>query len=244
MSNQRLLLLSNSKNPNQGYLEHAESTIKDFLGSVSRILFVPFAGVRITYDQYTDIVRARFTHMGYEVDGIHRFDDAKEAIMKAEAIAVGGGNTFHLLKEMYEASILDSIRKRVEGGLPYIGWSAGSNVACPTIRTTNDMPIVEPPGFSALSLVPFQINPHYTDYHPPGHQGETRDERLAEFIKANPGIYVVGLREGSMLKVEGDDLKLLGDKPAKIFLSGKDGVEYNGEDSLQFVMSVPQNGNK
>jgi dipeptidase E len=161
--------------------------------------------------------------------------------MNAEAIAVGGGNTFHLLKGMYEADILDAIRDRVRQGMPYMGWSAGSNVACPTIRTTNDMPIVEPPSFNALGLVPFQINPHYTDDHLEGHQGETREERLAEFIRANPGVYVVGLREGSMLRVEGDQLSLLGNKPAKVFLSGKEVIEYSGEDSLQFVMRDSQN---
>jgi len=238
MSERRLLLLSNSRNPDQGYLDHAESAIKDFFGGVKRILFVPFAGVRVTFDQYTDMVRARFEQMGYAVDGIHWFQDMKAAVMKAEAIAVGGGNTFHLLRGMYEADILESIRARVLNGMPYIGWSAGSNVACPTIRTTNDMPIVEPPGFDALRLVPFQINPHYTDYHPPGHQGETRDERLAEFIKANPGVYVVGLRECSKLRVEGDQIRLLGDKSAKVFLSGRDVTEHSGENSLQFVMGA------
>lgn len=239
MSERRLLLLSNSKNPDQGYLDHAETAIKDFLGRIKRVLFVPFAGVRVTYDQYTDTVGARFQQMGYAVDGIHRFLDMKAAVMSAEAIAVGGGNTFHLLRSMYEADIVESIRERVLAGIPYIGWSAGSNVACPTIKTTNDMPIVEPPGFNALQLVPFQINPHYTDYHPPGHQGETRDERLAEFIKANPGVYVVGLREGSILGVEGDQIRLLGDKSTKVFLSGRDATECSGEDSLQFVMGVP-----
>lgn len=237
MPNKRLLLLSNSKNPDQGYLEHAESTIKDFLGNISRVLFVPFAGVRITYDQYTDTVRARFEQMGYALDSIHRYDSFKDAVKDAEAIAVGGGNTFSLLKGLYEADIISAIQERVINGMPYIGWSAGSNVACPTIKTTNDMPITEPPGFAALNLVPFQINPHYTDYHLPGHQGETRDERLAEFVKINPKIYVVGLREGSMLRIESGQLKLLSGKSAKVFLNGRAGVEYSGEDSLQFVMN-------
>ena len=237
MPNKRLLLLSNSKNYGHGYLEHAEGAIKDFLGDkVKKVLFVPFAGVRFSYDDYTSRVRGRFRDMGYGLESVHETSDPRDAVNNAEAIAVGGGNTFHLLKEIYQTGILEPLGERASEGTPYIGWSAGSNVACPTIRTTNDMPIVEPPAFAALGLVPFQINPHYTDFHPEGHQGETREERVAEFIEANPEMYVVGLREGSILRVEGAQLKLLGDKEVRIFLKGRQPSEFGPDESLQFLM--------
>jgi dipeptidase E len=176
--------------------------------------------------------------MGYEVDSVHRAIDPKAAVMKAEAIAVGGGNTFHLLDGLYRNELIEAIRARVRGGTPYIGWSAGSNVACPTIKTTNDMPIVEPPSFSALGLVPFQINPHYLDAHPEGHQGETREERILEFIEANPGVHVIGLREGSILRVEGVDIKLLGSKTARVFIKGREAKEYGPDDPLQSLLAA------
>ncbi|HSE96983.1 MAG TPA: dipeptidase PepE [Blastocatellia bacterium] len=241
MINRRLLLLSNSKNYGQGYLEHAEGHIKEFLGaSISKVLFVPYAGVRVSFDDYSSKVRERFLQMGYGLDPIHRLGDVRAAVMNAEAIAVGGGNTFHLLRGLYENGLLEIIRSCVSEGMPYIGWSAGSNVACPTIRTTNDMPIVEPPGFGAIDLVPFQINPHYLDQHPEGHQGETREERILEFIEANPGVYVIGLREGSLLRIEGDDIELLGSKAARIFYKGTEAKEYGAGDSLGFLLKKPE----
>jgi len=238
MSRKRLLLLSNSINYGQEFLEHAGSDIRDFLGAkVKRVLFVPFAGVTRSYDEYAAAVSGRFEEMGYELDPVHRAADPIEAVRSAEAIAVGGGNTFHLLRALYENALLDSIRERVEAGMPYIGWSAGSNVACPTIRTTNDMPIVEPQSFKALNLVPFQINPHYTDEQLTGHSGETREQRIAEFIKANPEVTVIGLREGSILRIEGQAVKLLGEKTARIFRSGEDAKEIKPEDSLEFLLT-------
>ena len=239
MPDKRLLLLSNSKNYGQGYLEHAEGAIKDFLGErVGKVLFVPFAGVRVSFDEFAGRVRERFRHMGYELESVHEADDPIEAVKSAQAIAVGGGNTFHLLRGMYETGILETISERALSGMPYMGWSAGSNVACPTICTTNDMPIVEPPSFKALNLVPFQINPHYTDFHQPEHQGETREERILEYIEANPGVRVIGLREGSILRVEGSNIKLLGEKDARVFLKGEEAVEYGPEQSLQFLMEA------
>lgn len=238
MSRKRLLLLSNSMNYGQGYLEHAAADIRDFLGAtLKRILFIPFAGVTRSYDEYAAAVRKAFLELGYELDALHRADDPLEAIAGAEAIAVGGGNTFHLLRGLYENALLESIRERVEDGVPYIGWSAGSNVACPTIKTTNDMPIVEPESFNALNLVPFQINPHYTDEQLTGHQGETREQRIAEFTKANTGVRVVGLREGSMLRIEGQTIKLLGEKTARIFTSEEDAREIEPADSLEFLLN-------
>ena len=238
MSRKRLLLLSNSMNYGQEFLEHAVSDIKDFLGAeVKRVLFVPFAGVTRSYDEYAAAVRGRFEEMNYELVPIHRAADPVEAVQSAEAIAIGGGNTFHLLRELYETGLIESIRARVEAGLPYIGWSAGSNVACPTIKTTNDMPIVEPQSFVALGLVPFQINPHYTDEQLTNHSGETREQRLSEFLKANPGATVVGLREGSILRIEGEQINLLGEKTARVFKSGEEAKEYKPVDSLEFLLN-------
>lgn len=237
MPDKRLLLLSNSRNYGQGYLEHAESHIKAFLGeAVRRVLFIPFAAVRFSFEQFADTVRERFKHFGYELDSIHASDHPRRAVEEAEAIIVGGGNTFHLLHHLYERDLLTAIRERVSKGAPYVGWSAGSNVACPTIKTTNDMPIIEPASFQALDLVPFQINPHYLDAHPEGHQGETREERLLEFIEVNPGVYAVGLREGSMLRVEGADIRLIGSKSARIFVHGDAAKECQPEESLQFLL--------
>jgi dipeptidase E len=238
MSRKRLLLLSNSINYGMGFLEHAVGDIKDFLGAkVRRVLFVPFARVATSFDVFADAVGARFEEMGYKLDPVHSAADAVEAVQSAEAIAVGGGNTFHLLRALYETALIESIRRRVEDGVPYIGWSAGSNVACPTIRTTNDMPIVEPTSFDALNLVPFQINPHYTDEQLTGHAGETREQRIEEFIKANPGVRVVGLREGSILRIEGQKISLLGEKTARIFLGGEETKEYSPADSLEFLLT-------
>ena len=234
----RLLLLSNSRNAGQGYLEHALDTLQDFLGTTrTRILFIPYAGVRLSYDDYADTVRDRFEAAGYALDPIHEADDPAQAVDEAEAIAVGGGNTFHLLREITERGLLARIRARVNEGIPYVGWSAGANLACPTISTTNDMPIVEPPSFEALGLIPFQINPHYTDAHPQGHQGETRPERIQEYCLANPDVPVVGLPEGTMLRVEGHRLTLLGDHPARLFHGEDEPAERAPGDSLQPLMT-------
>ncbi|HYY56073.1 MAG TPA: dipeptidase PepE [Pyrinomonadaceae bacterium] len=240
MANKRLLLLSNSTNYGERYLEYPSSAIKDFLGGEPRtILFVPFAGVRSSFSEYAATVRERFREMGYRLESVHEASDPREAVGRAEAIAVGGGNTFHLLRGLYEAGLVEAIRSRVaEDGVPFIGWSAGSNVACPTIKTTNDMPIVEPPTLSALNLVPFQINPHYTDEGLSGHAGETREQRLSEFIEVNEGVYVVGLREGSILRVEGSSIRLIGEKSARVFIKGKEAMEIAPQDSLQFLLET------
>jgi dipeptidase E len=239
MTNRRLLLFSNgSELIGRQPTEFAHEALRDFLGaSVRRVLFVPFATVIRTEDEYLAGVRKHFGPHGYEVESLHTATDAREAVNRADAIAVGGGNSFRLLRGLYKVGAVEAIRGRVAAGAPYVGWSAGSNVACPTIRTTNDMPIVEPPTLDALNLVPFQINPHYTDFHPPGHMGETRDERLIEFAHANPGVRVVGIREGTMLRVEGDDLKLLGGKPARLFLKGEEPRDVAPEESFSFLLS-------
>lgn len=233
----RLLLLSNSTCYQKGYLEHAMGDLKDFLGdSIRRVLFVPYAGVTIAWDTYTNKVREKYAEIGYELESVHEVSDPVAAVQETEAIAVGGGNTFYMLREMYENKLIEPIRERVQKGVPYMGWSAGSNMACPTIKTTNDMPIAEPPSFKALDLIPFQINPHYVDAVLPQHQGETRADRIAEFIEANPDMKVVGLREGSILRVEGDSLKLLGEKDMRLFRKGQDVKEYSTSDSIDFLL--------
>jgi dipeptidase E len=233
----RLLLLSNSTCYQKGYLEHALGDLKEFLGdAVKQVLFVPYAGVTIAWDTYTKKVREKYQEIGYELVSLHETSDCVAAVEEAEAIAVGGGNTFHLLDMLYEYELLEPIRKRVQRGMPYMGWSAGSNVACPTIKTTNDMPIVEPRSFKALDLIPFQINPHYTDAVLTEHQGETRADRIAEFIEANPNITVVGLREGSILRVEGGSLELLGERDMRVFRKGQEVAEYSTSDSIDFLL--------
>lgn len=215
----RLLLLSNSTNPGTPYLAWARDHLAEFLGGVRTLLFVPYAGVRMSWDQYTAGVGSALQPLGIAVVGIHRTSNPAQAVRAAEAIAVGGGNTFHLLKQLQDHGLIGPIRERVAAGGRYVGWSAGSNVACPTIRTTNDMPIVEPAGFRALSLVPFQINAHYTDAVIPNHGGESREERLAEFVAANPGVLVVGLPEGALIRVDGGRAELVG-APARLLGRG------------------------
>ncbi len=232
-----LLLLSNSRNPGREYLEHARESIRDLLGSgVREVLFVPYASVRLPWGQYAASVREAFSKIGCGVRSIADESDPSGGVRSADAILVGGGNTFRLLGALQEKGLLDPIRARVREGLPYIGWSAGSNVACPTIMTTNDMPVVPVRGFDALGLVPFQINPHYTNAVPEGHQGETRDERIAEFVEMNPGRHVVGLREGSSLRVEGRSVVLEGVHPARVFVKGKEARDCTPGEALGFLL--------
>ncbi|HBX53607.1 MAG: dipeptidase E [Bacteroidetes bacterium RIFOXYA12_FULL_35_11] len=214
----RLLLISNSTNAGEAYLDYPKMNIKDFLGSnIKKTLFIPYAGVTFSFDEYAQKVQSRFDEIGYTVDSIHKYENPVAAVENAEAIVVGGGNTFQLIKMMHENKLMEAIRKKVLAGTPFVGWSAGSNVACPTICTTNDMPIVEPESFKALNLVPFQINPHYIDANPDGHAGETREQRIAEFLVANPTVTVIGLREGTMLLVENKKMSLVGNRSARIF---------------------------
>jgi len=212
----RLLLISSSNVHGYGYLDHPEPAIRAFLGAGRRVAFVPFA-LR-DHAAYTAKIRERLARMDLEVVSTDHLDTA-------DAIFVGGGNTFRLLKTLYDRDLLDSIRDRVRAGLPYLGSSAGTVIAAPTMMTTNDMPVVEPPSFNALALVPFQINPHYLDPDPQStHKGETREERIREFLEENE-TPVVGLREGSTLRVENDTTTLLGEKTARIFRRGEEAVE-------------------
>lgn len=219
----RLLLISNSTLYGSGFLDHAEREIRDFLGKIGRVLFVPFA--LHDHNSYAAKTRTRFNAMGYELDSIHEAPDKPQAVKDAAAIFIGGGNTFRLLKALYDFQILTLIREKGEDGMPYVGSSAGSNVASPTIKTTNDMPIVEPPSFQALNLVSFQINPHYLDPDPDSkHMGETREERILQFLEEND-TPVVGLREGAMVRLEKGATILKGSTGARIFRKGQQPIE-------------------
>lgn len=212
----RLLLISSSNVHGHGYLDHPESAMRAFLGDARRVAFVPFAAH--DHDAYTTKVRERLARMDLQVIGIDDLD-------RADAIFVGGGNTFRLLKTLYDRDLLNLIRDRVRAGFPYLGSSAGTVIAAPTMQTTNDMPIVEPPSFAALGLIDFQINPHYVDPDPQStHRGETREERLREYLEENEGP-VIGLREGSIIRVEDNVTTLLGEKTARLFRRGEEPIE-------------------
>ena len=233
----RLLLLSNSTNPGEQYLGYAGEYIKEFLGEEPiKALFIPYAAVTFSFDEYEKKVSEKFKEIGHEIISIHNFNDPVSALKEATAIVVGGGNTWKLLKMLGDKNLIDIIRHKVTNGAPYIGWSAGANVACPTIMTTNDMPVVEPDSFAAFNLLPFQINPHYTDANLAGHAGETREQRIEEFIEANPGIYVAGLREGTMLILENETLRLNGPKNIRIFKKGAIPAEFAEADDLSFLL--------
>jgi dipeptidase E len=207
----------------RGFLDHAEPEIRGFLGNVKRVLYVPFA--LYDRDKYAATAQKRFAKMGYGLSSIHTASDPRQAVYEAEAVFIGGGNTFRLLKALYDFDLLRPIREGVEAGMPYMGSSAGSNVAGPTIRTTNDMPIVEPPSFDAIGLVSFQINPHYLDPDPNSkHMGETREERILQFHEEND-TPVVGLREGAMLRIEDGETVLRGSTGARIFRKGLEPIE-------------------
>lgn len=231
----KLLLISNSTNAGEGYLQHCKPQIEQFLTGINKVLFLPYAAVTFSFNDYERKVQEQFSGLGIEVVSLHHFRDAKKAVKEAEAIVVGGGNTFRLAKMIQQLDIIETVRFKVLEGVPYVGWSAGANVACPTICTTNDMPIVEPDNFSAFNLVRFQINPHYLDSHPDGHAGETREQRIDEFLEMDPYVYVVGLREGSMLLLDKGNLNLLGPKTARIFRHGNIPIEVKPDDDLDFL---------
>jgi len=233
----RLLLISNSTNPGEPYLDYPKNNIKEFLGDKPvKALFIPYAAVTFSFDAYEEKVSERFREIGHEIVSIHRFPDPVAAVKEASAIVTGGGNTWKLLKMIRDNNLIEAVRDKVISGTPYIGWSAGSNMACPTIRTTNDMPVVEPDSFASFNLIPFQINPHYLDVNPAGHAGETREQRIEEFIEANPGIIVTGLREGCMLIRENDKLTLAGTRSIRIFKRGDAPYELTASDDLSFLL--------
>jgi dipeptidase E len=232
-----LLLISNSTLHGSGYLDHCADEIQKFLGDRKTVLFIPYARPGgMTHDEYTTAARERFEKMGLELTGIHEYNSPKEAVKNAEAIFIGGGNTFVLLNGLYKADIVEEIRNKVNDGTPYIGTSAGSNVACKSIKTTNDMPIVYPPSFDGLNMTSFNINPHYLDPDPTSkHKGETRETRISEFHFFN-NEYVVGLREGAMLHIVDDNVTLKGTTGARIFRRSDEPKEYKPGDSLDFLL--------
>lgn len=235
--NKRLLLLSNSTNPGEPYLSWPESHIKDFLGSsVKKILFIPYAGVTISYDDYFTSVATQLIAFGYQVDSIHQLEMNVEIINNYDALAIGGGNTFQLASLLQKKGLVEPIRKAIENGMPFMGWSAGSNITCPTIMTTNDMPIVEPDSFDGLKLIPFQINPHYTEATIANHGGESRDMRIQEFIILNKNATVIGIPEGSLLRLEGDQLFFVGKGFCKVFIHGKKTHLYKDGDDLSWLL--------
>lgn len=239
LAQQKLLLISNSTNHASGYLDHCATQITDFLGpNVKSVLFIPFA----LHDQaaYGKRAASRFAPMGLACEVLHPSrKEAVAALGRAQSIFVGGGNTFRLLRTLQILELLEPIRQRVRSGMPYFGASAGSNIACPTIQTTNDMPIVRPTSFDALHLVPFAINAHYLDPDPSStHKGETRQQRIEEFLEENDRT-VVGLREGAMLRVEAGRIRLLGSKGARIFRRGAGPSEHRINDDLTDLLGGP-----
>ncbi len=231
-----LLLISNSTNAGEPYLQYPIKKIGEFLCGTKEVLFIPYAAVTFSWDEYEAKVAARFAEIGVSVRSIHHFDSPCEAVLAAEAICVGGGNTFSLTRSMQELGLVDAIAARVKAGAKYVGWSAGSNVTCPTLCTTNDMPIVEPLSFKLMGLIPFQINPHYLDANPEGHAGETREQRILEYIAANPSIYVAGLREGCMLEYRDGAMELIGARPMRIFKCGEPTRELNPGEDISFLI--------
>ncbi|HEY2355551.1 MAG TPA: dipeptidase PepE [Gaiellaceae bacterium] len=231
----RLLLLSNSTAPGRGFLEHAYEPISDVMAGGTRLVF--FAHASSDPDRYAEAMQASLETLGIEVIAAHRSDRIADSVAEAEAIFVGGGNSFRLLKAFHDLGLLDAVRDRVSNGMPYLGASAGSNLACPTIRTTNDMPIVEPPALTALGLVPFQINPHYLDRDdaaPPG--AETRDQRIREFLEEND-VPVVGLREGAWIDVHAGAAVVGGPPGGRLFRRGAEPAELHPGDDLTELLT-------
>jgi dipeptidase E len=215
----RILLLSNSIQYGHEYLDHAEAEIQRFLSPVRQVLFVPYA--MFDREGYAAKNIHRFGAMGFEMESIHSAVDPRRKIQNADAVFIGGGNTFRLLKTLYDLKLLDPLREKVRAGAPYIGSSAGSVVAGPTLQTTNDMPIVYPPSFIALGLVEFQINAHYIDRDPDSpHRGETREERLLQYLEENSHP-VLALREGAMVEVNGTEVQLRGSAGARLYRRGR-----------------------
>lgn len=228
-----VLMLSSSRYAEFEYLAYAKEWIQTHLGETTNLLFIPYAGVTVGWDAYTDMVQAALPNT--KVTGIHEADDPKSALMQADAILVGGGNTFNLLHLLYENELIDIIKLKVEQGTPYIGWSAGSNICGQSIRTTNDMPIIAPKSFDALHFVNAQLNPHYTDYVPPDFHGETRDQRLAEFCTLNRSTPVLAIREGTALLIRNNKMTLLGKLNGYVFASDNKIAFDNTQDLSEYL---------
>ncbi len=248
----KLLLISNSTNYKEPYLEWCMPLIKEFLiHQPKNILFIPYAGVFIngksypeSYDAYAERVAGIFKTHGLSLSSIHTFSSPVKAVNQADAIVVGGGSTFHLVAEIHRNKLIEPIRRKVMEGMPYIGWSAGANVACPTLRTTNDMPIIMPESFDCFDFVPFQINPHFLDPYPEEindairHGGETRQDRITEFLAIHPEITVAGLREASALKVIDGKITLVGNRPLRIMRFDETPFEIEPNSTFDFSFKI------
>jgi dipeptidase E len=230
------LLLSNSTMPGTSFFTWAAPFVTPFLSGRKNLLFVPYAAVTFSFEDYTARVNEVFEHSGLRVSGLHNANDPVEAINNADGIVVGGGNTFALLQRLYEQKCVNHLRQRILAGVPYVGWSAGANLAGPTIMTTNDMPIVQPPSFESLGIVPFQINPHYHELKFAGQGGETRRERLEEFMVMNPDKKVIGLPEGMLLHRSGDSLTLRGTGTARLYQAGSGITDLPAGDDVSFLL--------
>lgn len=218
-----LLLLSSSRVADGDYLHTSRSLLANHFSQSQRILFIPFASVQQSSRDYGAQVIAALPELAGRIRVLQADDDGSEQLAQCDGVMVGGGNTFVLLDRLYRHGLVRELRDAVRAGLPYAGWSAGSNIAAPTIRTTNDMPVVEPPSLAALNLLPFQLNPHYHDINLPGFHGETRRERLAEFMAMNPDCPLIALPEGCGLAVRGDQVTVVGDYPAlRLSADGQD----------------------
>lgn len=223
-----IIIASSSTLHGSGYLEYLLNDLASFFKDANEVIFLPYARPSgISHDDYTLKVSEVFSKIDKKVKGLHRFDNQAEAIEKAQAIFVGGGNTFVLLYQLYKNNLVGVLNKTIKKGTPYLGTSAGSNICGLTIKTTNDMPIVYPPSFNALGVVPFNINPHYLDPDTSStHMGETRETRIKEFHHYNTQP-VLGLREGSWLHVKNDSIILKGSLPARIFEKNKTPYEVD-----------------
>lgn len=229
----RLLLLSNSTNPGEEYLGYSKGIIKNFLSDhAENILFIPYAGVSIPWEDYTNQVNDALYEYGIQVNPVYHTKNPLNLFQSASAIMVGGGNSFQLLKQLQDLELMDVIRDCVKAGIPYVGWSAGANMACPSLKTTNDMPILEPHSFQSLGLVHFQINPHYTEEVLPNHGGESRPMRIEEFTKTNPDSKVIGLPEGMIIQYSGQFFNLIGEKGCKIFKYGMESRWISADEEL------------
>ena len=235
----RLLLLSNGQQSGMAPLEHARAEVDEVLAGARTVAFVPYASVRREYDEYLEAVAPVLGSAERSVRGILEDGDPSVAIRTADAIAVGGGNTWQLLRMIRDQGLLPAIRERVRAGVPYVGWSAGANLACPTIGTTNDMPITDPGGTDALGLIGWQINPHYVHGTPPGFEGETREERILEFLELHPKVIVTGLREGTMFRIDDREVRYQGPETVRVFRHGQAPQELAAGADMSFLPVRP-----
>ncbi len=238
MSKRNLLIVSTSTVHGLPYLSYLKKEVVKHFAGCKEIVFIPFARPGgVSWDDYTQVARNFFESLDISVKGIHEFDHPVNALKDAQGVFTGGGNTFVLLKEMHEQDLLKPLRSCISDGMPYMGTSAGSNLTGMTVNNTNDMPIVYPPSFEALGVIPFNINPHYLDPDPSSkHMGETRETRIKEYLVFN-NLPVVGLREGSFLEVKGNEIQLKGELSMRMFEKGKTPYEVEPGADISFLLN-------